>query len=55
MQMADEIIEELWAAKDALAKEADCDVEKLVELVQARRDQRKEKNGADLIDQQLHK
>jgi hypothetical protein len=52
--MADEIIEELWAIKDTLAKEADYDVEKLVELVQARRDQR-EKNGADLIDQQTRK
>ena len=53
--MADEIIEELWAIKDALAKEADYDVKKLVELVQARQEQRKENNGADLIDQQRRK
>lgn len=34
--MADEIIEELWAAKDAIAKEADYDIDKLVDLLQNR-------------------
>ena len=48
--MADEIIEELWAIKDTIAREADYDVDKLVALVQARQEQR-EKN-TDVIDQQ---
>jgi hypothetical protein len=34
--MADEIIEELWAAKDAIAKEADYDIDKLVDLLEDR-------------------
>jgi hypothetical protein len=50
--MADEIMKELWAIKDALAKEADYDVDKLVELIQARQKQRKENSSTDLIDQQ---
>ena len=49
--MADEIIEELWGIKDTIAKEADYDVDKLIELLQARQKQRKE-NSSDLIDQQ---
>jgi hypothetical protein len=50
--MADEIIEELWGIKDALAKEADYDVDKLIELLQVRQKQRKENSNADMIDQQ---
>lgn len=50
--MADEIIKELWAIKDALAKEAGYDVDKLVELLKARQKQRKENSTSDLIDQQ---
>ncbi len=50
--MTDEIIEELWAIKDALAKEADYSVDRLIELVQARQQQRKENNSADQIDPQ---
>ena len=49
--MADEIIEELWGINDTIAKEADYDVDKLIELLQARQKQRKE-NSSDLIDQQ---
>ena len=50
--MADEIIKELWAVKDALAKEAGYDVDKLVELLHARQKQRKENSPTNLIDQQ---
>ena len=50
--MADEIIQELRAIKDALAKEAGYDVDKLVELLKARQKQRKENSSTDLIDQQ---
>ncbi len=35
--MADEIIEELWNAKDAIAKEFGCDVRTLVAHLQDRR------------------
>lgn len=49
--MADEIIEELWAAKDAIAKQAEYDIDKLVDLLQAREAQRK-REGTELIDQQ---
>jgi len=41
LQITDEIIEELWAIKDAHAKETDYNVDKLIELVQARQKQRK--------------
>lgn len=49
--MADEIIEELWAIKDTLAKEAGYDVNKLIELLQTRQKQRKEDNRSGLIGQ----
>ena len=48
--MADEIMEELWAIKDALAEEADYDVDKLVALVEARHRQREEDTGRNRID-----
>ncbi len=48
--MADEIMEELWAIKDALAKEADYDVDKLVALIEAKHRQRKGGTGKDRID-----
>ena len=32
--MADEIIEELWQAKDTIAQEADYDIDKLIAMVQ---------------------
>ncbi len=49
--MADEIIEELWAAKDAIAQEAEYDIDKLVDLLQAKEDQKK-RDAVELIDQQ---
>lgn len=39
--MADEIIKELWAAKDAIAKEADYDIDKLVDRLEKQETQRK--------------
>jgi hypothetical protein len=48
--MADEIMDELWAIKDALAKEADYDVDKLVALIEARHRQRKEDSGKGRMD-----
>ena len=50
--MADEIIEELWAIKDTLAREADYDIDKLVELLHTRQKQRRENSSISLIDQQ---
>ena len=50
--MKDEIIEELWGIKDALAKEADYNVDNLIELVRDRQKQRQENNSVDQIDQQ---
>lgn len=52
--MADEIIEELWAVKDSIAKEAGYDVDKLVELVEGRQKQRREHDNADLIHQKTN-
>jgi len=43
-------MEELWAIKDALAEEADYDVDKLVALVEARHRQREEDTGRNRID-----
>jgi hypothetical protein len=40
--MADEIIEELWAIKDEIAKEADYDVDKLIDLLQEKQERREE-------------
>ena len=34
--MADEIIEELWSIKDEIAKEADYDIDKLIDLLRER-------------------
>jgi hypothetical protein len=51
-KMADEIMKELWAIKDALAKEAGYDIDKRVEIVQTRQEQRKKNSSTDLIDQQ---
>ena len=38
--MADEIIEELWTIKDTIAKEADYDIDKLIDLLADRQQQR---------------
>jgi hypothetical protein len=40
--MADEIIEELWAIKDEIAKEADYDVDKLIDLLEERQERRED-------------
>ena len=42
-KMAGEIMKELWAIKDALAKEAGYDIDKLVEIVQTIQEQRKKR------------
>lgn len=52
--MADEIIEELWAVKDSIAREAGYDVDKLVELVEGRQKQRRELDNTDLIQQKTN-
>ncbi len=38
--MADEIIEELWAIKDEIAKEADYDIDRLVDRLLEKQQQR---------------
>ncbi|MFC1652471.1 hypothetical protein ACFL3F_02015 [Planctomycetota bacterium] len=40
--MADEIIEELWAVKEAIAKEADYDIDKLIDQLCQKQDKEAE-------------
>jgi hypothetical protein len=47
MKMADEIIEELWKVKDAIAKEYGCDVKSLVAHLRAKKYE-EEKRVVDL-------
>ncbi len=49
--MADEIIEELWAAKAAIAREADYDIDKLVDRLEEQESQRK-RDPVEVMDQQ---
>lgn len=44
--MADEIIEELWAIKDEIAKEADYDIDRLIDLLQERQEHREESTSS---------
>jgi hypothetical protein len=41
--MADEIMQELWATKDAIAEEADYDLDKLCQLLKERQSQESKK------------
>ncbi len=49
--MADEIIQELWAAKDAIAKEADYDIDKLVDRLEEQESQRR-RDAVEATDRQ---
>jgi hypothetical protein len=44
--MADEIMQELWATKDAIAEEADYDLDKLCQLLKDRQSQEPKKPKA---------
>ena len=43
--MVDEIIRELWIVKDTIAKEANYDVDLLIDLLQTRQKQREKSMG----------